>query len=413
MPYAASVVSRDYQDEFELLSVYLNRGVIPYSEGGGLVHKPSEDLSNYQHVVPGDIVLNNQQAWRGSVGVSRHFGNVSPAYIVLRPITDWHPGYLNYLLRSPFIVTQLEVASRGVGDIQRQISRPWMREVLFPMPDFDEQRRIADFLDRETAKIDALIAKQEQLITTLDERRGAVISRAVTRGLVDDRPLRESGVEWLGQIPSDWDVKPLKSLCSITNSGVWGEEPDESLTDTTMPVATTAQITRDGAFIHSQMQVRSLSPLELKVGSLLKGDIVVVKSSGSADNIISGKAGYVRDTDSFCFGNFLMRLRVKASNDSRYLFYFLISNLTRQRIERMVSTTTYPNLKVGEYVSAMIPVPSDEEQRRIADFLDRETGEILESTVQANRIKELLLERRQALISAAVTGKLEVSDGYS
>jgi type I restriction enzyme, S subunit len=162
-----------------LLSVYLDRGVIPYSEGGGLVHKPSESLEDYQLVEPGNFVLNNQQAWRGSVGVSKHRGIVSPAYLVfkLSPLID--PDYANYLFRTPGFADQMMLSSQGVGDIQRQIKWPHLRKVKVALPSLEEQRQIAASVNRQTARIDALISRTGHSIALLREHRTALIASAV------------------------------------------------------------------------------------------------------------------------------------------------------------------------------------------------------------------------------------------
>jgi type I restriction enzyme, S subunit len=137
----------------ELLSVYLNYGVIPFSEGGGLVHAPSLDLSNYQVVRPGYLVLNNQQAWRGSVGVSNLHGIISPAYIVLELSEGWDRTYANYLFRSSYMIDQFLLASRGVGTIQRQIHYPSLRTTKVPIPPVSKQKKIADFLNQRLEPI--------------------------------------------------------------------------------------------------------------------------------------------------------------------------------------------------------------------------------------------------------------------
>ncbi len=115
-----------------LMSVYLDRGIIPYSEGGGLVHKPSESLEGYQLVEPGNFVLNNQQAWRGSVGVSSMRGIVSPAYLVFCLSGQIAPQFANYQFRDRRFVNEMMLSSQGVGDIQRQIKWPLLRKVNRP-----------------------------------------------------------------------------------------------------------------------------------------------------------------------------------------------------------------------------------------------------------------------------------------
>lgn len=144
----ARIRSEKRRPGLDLLSVFLGRGVIPYGEGGGQVHKPATDLSDYQVVYPGDLVLNNQQAWRGSVGVSTHLGIVSPAYLVLA-LDDslLNPPFANYLFQSRIMVDQFVTSSKGVGDIQRDIHVPWLRNVRVPIPSQEEQTAIVRFLD--------------------------------------------------------------------------------------------------------------------------------------------------------------------------------------------------------------------------------------------------------------------------
>src|SRR5204862_256213 len=123
----ARQVSRSGLPDAGLMSVYLDRGVIPYSEGGGLVHKPSESLDAYQLVEPGNFVLNNQQAWRGSVGVSKHRGIVSPAYLIFELSKELDPTFANYQFRETRFVDEMMLSSQGVGDIQRQVKWPLLR----------------------------------------------------------------------------------------------------------------------------------------------------------------------------------------------------------------------------------------------------------------------------------------------
>ena len=170
----------------ELLSVFLDRGVIRYAEGGGQVHAPSLDLSNYQVVRRGDFVLNNQQAWRGSVGVSAHEGIISPAYIVLELADRLHSAFANYLMRSRAMVDQFVAASKGVGDIQRQVFWPFLRMVQVPLPSMDEQRSIVGHLEQETAGLMRTISRLEREITLLREYRTRLVADVVT-GKLDVR----------------------------------------------------------------------------------------------------------------------------------------------------------------------------------------------------------------------------------
>ena len=168
------------------MSVFLDRGVIRYEEGGGQVHAPSLDLSSYQVVRTGDFVFNNQQAWRGSVGVSSHEGIISPAYLVLSLSEELDRTYANLLFRSSVMVDQFLAASKGVGDIQRQVSWPLLRYVQVPVPPLEEQRQIATSLQGAIAQQQAAIASLEAEVALIEELRRGTIAEVVT-GKLDVR----------------------------------------------------------------------------------------------------------------------------------------------------------------------------------------------------------------------------------
>ncbi len=218
---------------------------------------------------------------------------------------------------------------------------------------------------------------------------------------------KSSGDEWLSEVPEHWEVLPLKHFAEVDNSGCYGVEPADG--DHIRPVATTAQIDSEGRFDVGRMSDRGFSAQELARYECSPGDVLVVKSSGSAVNIISGKAGLVReDTPAFVFSNFLMRLRYRKDVClPSFLYSLLISHLTRERIKQMCSTTTYPNLQVGLYTSAKLPCPPLSEQTQIARFLDHETARIDALIEEQQRLIDLLKEKRQAVISHAVTKGLD------
>lgn len=216
-----------------------------------------------------------------------------------------------------------------------------------------------------------------------------------------------SNVDWLDEIPVAWSEKKLKFLSNIDNSGEYGVDPE--LKALNYPVATTAQITSDGVFLVEKMPIRGFSSEVASRYLCKEGDILVVKSSGSISNVISGKVGIVSEnTEPFVFSNFLLRIRSNPNKVvARYIYYLLTSNLTKERVKRMVTGSTYPNLQVPEYVSALMPLPPYNEQTRIVSFLDRKTIKI----DQAIAIKEKqifsLKERKQILLHNAVTSGID------
>jgi len=214
---------------------------------------------------------------------------------------------------------------------------------------------------------------------------------------------KDSGLEWIGEIPTHWSTDRLKWVSEIENSGVWGED-NEFPNSVNVPIPTTGQLSIDGEWYYDKMNLRNLSNDEWNKYKCIVGDIVVVKSSGSSTNIITGKCGFISEEDSekFGFSNFLMRVRPEKMIP-KLVYYFLSSNLTKQRIERMVSSTTYPNLKVDEYSNSELLIPPLSEQQQIVSFLDTKTS-LIDSLIEKTQRKiELLKEKRTSLINELVT----------
>jgi type I restriction enzyme S subunit len=258
------------------------------------------------------------------------------------------------------------------------------------------------------AKVKRYIRTKRTLIARLQEQKQAIIQRAVTRGLNPNVKLKPSGVEWLGEVPDHWEELPLKRIARFENTGSWGHDAGE----VEVPVATTAQIDRDGNFKVDAMPHRFFSSAEATRYTCTAGDILVVKSSGSMANVISGKCGIIRaGIEPFVFSNFLLRVRaVKTAIRPEYLFLLLRSHITRERIKRMVSGSTYPNLKVGEYTAAMFPIPKLEEQDVILHQLMAQVGGIDKAEALVAQDIATMQEYHTRLIADVVTGAVDVRE---
>ena len=179
--YLATRKPPKYAPEEELLSVFLDRGVIRFADGGSKrANVASGDFSKYQLVEPGDFVLNNQQAWRGSVGVSTYRGIISPAYLILKTKSVVDAVYANYLFRSRPLVALYEQCSHGVGSIQRNIYWDELRVQKIPFPSLPEQREIAEYLDRAVSRIDAVVAQRKSQLEKLEAFKRSLIQEYVT-----------------------------------------------------------------------------------------------------------------------------------------------------------------------------------------------------------------------------------------
>lgn len=199
--------------DLPLLSVYLDIGVIPFSaKAEKRTNVTSKDLSKYQRVDCGDFVLNNQQAWRGSVGIAFNTGIVSPAYIVLSMNDSLDSKYANYLFRSRVMVDQYLINSKSVGSIQRNIYWPALKRTMFPVPPHPEQNQIVQFLDWKVSAINRLINIKRKEIRAIDTMKRSLVCDAVTHGLNTDVPMKYSGVRWLGDIPAHWSIIKLRQI---------------------------------------------------------------------------------------------------------------------------------------------------------------------------------------------------------
>ena len=216
--------------DYEVLSVYREYGVIKKDSRDDNHNATSLDTSNYKAVEPGDLVVNKMKAWQGSMGVSSYKGIVSPAYITCRVNPERiYPEYLHQLLRCNLYIGEYNRLSYGVRVCQWDMHYEDFKHITTTIPPIEEQTAIANFLDRKAAEIESAIGVKQKQIELLKERRQVLIHRAVTRGVPEVRAsrgvkpslkLKDSGVEWIGEIPEHWEVKRLKNLIHDLESGV-------------------------------------------------------------------------------------------------------------------------------------------------------------------------------------------------
>lgn len=374
----------------ELLSVYLDRGVISYSDSTGMqVHKPSQDLSNYQNVHIGDFVLNNQQAWRGSVGVSKYEGIISPAYFVYRLSQNCYPGYMNYLFRDSSMVQQYEISSRGIGTIQRNIFAPWLLNCWILIPPFEEQHRIADFLDAKCAEIDALTADIQSQIDTLEQYKRSVITEAVTKGLNPDAEMKDSGVAWIGMVPEGWRISKIKYETVLRNEkGYFNSVSDSYIGLENVIAYSNALVETDAEYADSFQNI------------CLSGDVLFNKLRPYLCKVI------IPEQDSFCTGEFLIFKLF--FGDKRFLRYFMLHHGFMSMVNASTYGTKMPRADSNFILNMYMLVPPVNEQVTIANYLDSKCAEIDSAIAEKQQQLETLNKYKQSLIFDYVTGKKEV-----
>ncbi len=367
-----------------------------------------ESFETYQVVYPGDVVFrltdlqNDKRSLRTALVGER--GIITSAYLAVCP-EKVSPSYLNYLLRA----YDLSKAFYSMGGGLRQsmkFSDLKRLPVLLPSP--AEQAAIVSFLDRETGKIDALVDEQKRLIDLLKEKRQAVISHAVTKGLNPDAPMKPSGVEWLGEVPEHWTAIAFRHLLERIEQG-WSPECENREASFEEWGVLKAGCANGGAFRESENKAlpEDLSPLpELEVRP---GDVVMSRANGSAENV--GAAAFVRSVrPRLMLSDKIFRLHPSRRIAAEYLALMLGSLPLRYQVERSISGAEglANNLPQSALRAFWTVVPPLVEQDQIVAYAEAAVARMNTLIADAELARGLLMERRASLISAAVTGKIDV-----
>lgn len=320
---------------------------------------------------------------------------------VIRTKKDVCNRYWFYRFQEDSFMDVATAAMTGAGGLKR-VPSDVVTNFTAALPSFNEQQKIANFLDHETAKIDTLIAKQQELIKLLKEKRQAVISHAVTKGLNPNAPMRDSGVEWLGEVPAHWEVSKFGYISNVVRGGSPRPAGDPTLFNGDFsPWVTVAEITKD-----DEVYLTSTDSFLTKLGSeqcriFSKGTLLLSNSGATlgVPKILSIDANANDGVVGF------EQLKINSE-----FAYFYLTTITEDLRERIKQGSGQPNLNTDIVKSISIAIPEDREIVEIVDFINATRKQFKALTENAVRGIELLQERRTALISAAVTGKIDVRD---
>jgi type I restriction enzyme S subunit len=395
-------VKRTGFSNYELLSVYRDYGVIPKSSRDDNHNVASEDLSTYQLVEVGDLVVNKMKAWQGSFAISEFEGIVSPAYFVFKSNHNSHNRYLHYLLRSAPYIAHYNRISNGVRIGQWDLDPAQFRITEVPIPPLDEQLAIADFLDRELAQIDILISKQSLLVDTLTERRFSFISQTV-KGITREQDFRDTGVEWLGLVPMNWNVSQLKHNTYLKARVGWkGLTSDEFQEKSYAYLITGQDFENQTVKLSDCYQVDQERYEDDPYIHLQEGDLLVTKD-GSI-----GKLALIKDLDKpACLNSGVFLVRPKKDYTTEFLYWVLSSSVFRNFIGITSYGSTIQHLYQNVFVKFSFAFPTIKEQEKICQEISLGVQKIDELMNAANHSMQLLIARKQTLISDAVTGKFD------
>ena len=404
-----------------ILSLCMYRGVIPYSEKGNSGNKAKDDLTAYKLAYPNDIVLNSMNVVAGSVGLSKYFGAVSPVYYMLNPrdIND-NIKYYNAIFQSESFQKSLIGLGNGIlvkqsektgklNTIRMKISMDSLNNVLMPKPPYQEQQTIANYLDKATAKIDTLIQKQEQLIELLKEKRQALISHTVTKGLNPDVKMKDSGIEWLGEIPEHWNLSKLRFDFSFAKGLTITKA---NLKEEGIPCVNYGEIhSKYGFEVSAERDKLKCVDEEYlnssKISLLSKGDFVFADTSEDIDGA-GNFTHLIGESQVFAGYHTVIARQNNDEQSSRFFAYLFDSIAFRTQIRLAVKGVKVFSITQFILKNSTLWFPDSSEQKYIAQYLDDKTSKIDTLINKATKAIELLKERRTALISAVVTGKIDV-----
>ena len=356
-------------------------------------------LENFKHVEPEDFVI-SLRSFQGGIERSKYGGCVSPAYTVLRCTREFEPAYWASLLKSEGYISALQTMTDGIRD-GKNISYSQFGGLCIPLPKLEEQTAIATFLDRETAKIDGLIAEQEKLIALLAEKRQATISHAVTKGLNPDAPMKDSGVAWLGEVPAHWDRVQLGRLCKAVSDG---PHFSPNYVPEGVMFLSARNIKVDGWSLDDAKYVSEENYAEFSKRIVPeKGDVLYTKGG------TTGIARVVDLEERFQVWVHVAVLKLHMNIAIPYFVAYALNSIgCYEQAQLFTRGATNQDLGLTRMIRILLALPPLEEQQAIVCFLNSEIARLDQLTAEATRGIALLKERRSALISAAVTGKIDV-----
>jgi len=358
----------------------------------------------------GDVIITKDSETADDIAIAAYVPETLPGVIcgyhlsMIRPRGGVSGAYVKRIFDSIYAKSLFAVKANGLTRVG--LSQYAVDNVELPLPPSHEQVAIATFLDHETAKIDALIAEQQRLIELLQEKRQAVISHAVTKGLNPDAPMKDSGVEWLGEVPEHWTVTQLRHFTRSLPGFAFSSEgfiQDESKWKLLRGVNVGVSCIRWDDTVHWDRQVDD----RLDQYVLSPGDLVV----GLDRPMIKEGLRVARITQEDCPCMLLQRVAaVKGTKNlsTDYLFFLLSSPYFLAHFEPETTGVSVPHISTGQIDSFVVPIPPPQEQAEVIAFLSAELNSIQRLTEETLRTIALLQERRSALISAAVTGQIDV-----
>lgn len=397
--------------EFAPLSV-TKQGILPQLEN---VAK-SDNSDNRKKVCKGDFVINSRADRKGSCGVSSFDGSVSLICNVLTP-KQLYPQYVHSLFRNYYFSEEFYRWGSGIVDDLWSTNIERMKKINIPIPSGNEDIKIANFLDEKTSQFDLIISKKEDLIKSLEEAKKSLISEVVTGKVKvvkndegyelvkrSSEEMKDSGVEWLGEIPKDWEVSKIKYV--ISEPLKYGANESAELEDRKFPRYIRITDFKDNGEL-KEYTFKSLSFEKAKDYLIKEGDILFARSGGTV-----GKTFLFKNYDGIaCFAGYLIKASPNINKvKSEFLYAFTKSKGYENWKNSIFMQATIQNIGADKYKELKFSIPSITEQNKICEYLQYKENNFNKLIKIVNYQIKKLKEAKQSLISEAVTGKIEILD---
>ena len=412
--YKLNRVTRPIDDEDEVITCFRD-GVVTLRKNrreDGFTNSIKEH--GYQQIHPGDLVVHEMDGFAGAIGISDSKGKSTPVYTVVEPDDRTDLKYIAYLLREMSQTGKIESLARSIRERTTDFRWNMWSVIHFPFPSVKEQKLISRYLDKKTSQIDSLVEKIQKKSELLKEQRTSLINHYVTKGLDPNAEMKDSGIEWVGETPSHWDIVSTKRLFKTYFGGSWGDEPEDNQVDNIVKVVRVTEF--DMNYLEVTKEIPTLRSLKLSKESpkLLKnGDLILEKSGGGEKTPVGRVVLYHKhNNERVVNSNFTNVCRPNIELVDPQFSVFLLSSLYSggATVRNIKQTTGIQNLDLDGFMSEKVSLPPLNEQTEISSRIIL-SNNFIQNLIQKNLEKiNLLTEYRQSLISSIVTGKVRVTE---
>ena len=408
LKYATRWKSEKGCPDAPVLSLYRDFGVVPKDSRDDNHNVTSLDTSNYKVVDIGDLVINKMKAWQGSMAVSDYRGIVSPAYHVCSITSSKvNKRYLHHLLRNPAYLPEYARLSTGMRIGQWDLGFDDFKNIPFLIPPLDEQSKIADYLDNGCASLDAMLSKTRSSIEEYKKLKQAVITQAVTKGVRGEREMKDSGVEWIGEIPKEWRKTQLRHCATIKSGITLGKSYSKDTVLIERPYLRVANV--QGGYVDlNDLATIEVTPDEDLKYRLHSGDVLMTEG-GDRDKLGRGCVWH-GEIEPCLHQNHVFAVQ---TNETillpEFLEYLTASDVGRSYFDvTAIKTTNLACTSSSKVLAFTIPLPPIEEQIEIVSFIKKRSLELNKLIMKKELLVQELESYKKSLIYEVVTGKREV-----